>query len=139
MSDQPRQFPHRAESKWQEHPWDTKGRRLAIALLCLAPVFFADMADHVPPVGLAFGRWSLTFAILLLFVAPTLWRERGVIIAEAGRFLILGALGMGVCGVFVYVGADTTTATNPPDAPATLFSVASWVKLLHAPKQLVSH
>lgn len=92
---------------------------MAMALLCFAPVFFATnmltaraMADHVPPVGLAFGRWSLTFAILLFFVAPTLWRERRAILAEAGRFLILGALGMGVCGVFVYVGADTTTATN---------------------------
>ena len=26
--------------------------------------------------------------------------------------LVLGALGMGVCGAFVYIGADTTSATN---------------------------
>lgn len=94
-------------------------RRAAFALLFIAPAMFATnmltaraMADHVPPVALAFGRWGLTLVILLAFVGPTLWRERRAIIAEWWRFLILGALGMGVCGVFVYIGADTTTATN---------------------------
>jgi uncharacterized membrane protein len=94
-------------------------RRAAFALLFIAPAFFATnmltaraMADHVPPVALAFGRWSATLAILLVFVGPTLWRERQVLRAEWRHFLTLGALGMGVCGVFVYIGADTTTATN---------------------------
>jgi drug/metabolite transporter (DMT)-like permease len=94
-------------------------RRAAFALLFIAPAFFATnmltaraMAGHVPPVALAFGRWSATLAILLVFVGPTLWRERQVLRAEWRHFLVLGALGMGVCGVFVYIGADTTTATN---------------------------
>ena len=94
-------------------------RRAAYALLFVAPAMFATnmltaraMADHVPPAALAFGRWSLTLLILLAFVGPALWRERRAVMTEWRRFLILGALGMGVCGVFVYIGADTTTATN---------------------------
>lgn len=94
-------------------------RRAAFALLFIAPAFFATnmltaraMADHVPPVALAFGRWGLTLVILLAFVGPALWRGRRAFRAEWRRFLVLGALGMGVCGVFVYIGADTTTATN---------------------------
>ena len=94
-------------------------RRAALALLFIAPAFFATnmltaraMADHVPPVALAFGRWSVTLLIMLTFVGPHLWHNRRTVVAEWPRYLVLGALGMGVCGVFVYIGADTTTATN---------------------------
>src|SRR3546814_10940149 len=40
------------------------------------------------------------------------WRHRRDILSEWLDVLVLGALGMGVCGAFVYVGADTTSATN---------------------------
>ncbi|MDX1402002.1 MAG: DMT family transporter [Kiloniellales bacterium] len=114
MSDQPRQFP----SKYHASP-APEGRKLALFLLFCAPALFATnmltaraVAADIPPVGLAFGRWTLTLLILLCFVGPVLLRERRVLLEELGQFLLLGALGMGVCGVFVYVAADTTTATN---------------------------
>src|SRR5690606_6720270 len=51
--------------------------------LVLAAVFWAGNAlvaravrDDIPPLSLSFWRWSLALAILLPFVAPTLWRER---------------------------------------------------------------
>src|SRR3546814_5030188 len=40
------------------------------------------------------------------------WRHRRDILSEWLDVLVLGALGMGVCGAFVYVGADTTSATT---------------------------
>jgi drug/metabolite transporter (DMT)-like permease len=90
-----------------------------LALLFLAPSLFASnmliaraTADLVPPVALAFWRWAVTLAIVLPMTAVPLWRSRRALAREWLQFLVLGALGMGVCGAFVYIGADTASATN---------------------------
>ena len=92
-------------------------QRLAYILLAIAPALFASnmltarlVHDLVPPVGLAFWRWAVTF--LLLLVGPQLWRQRRDALAEWKDLLLLGAFGMGVCGAFVYIGAQTTPASN---------------------------
>jgi drug/metabolite transporter (DMT)-like permease len=94
-------------------------RQIALALLFVAPALFASnmlMArathDLIPPVALAFWRWTATLVLLLPFTAGALLRHRRDIAREWRDFAVLGALGMGVCGAFVYIGADTTTATN---------------------------
>ncbi len=93
--------------------------RTAYVLLAVGPALFASnmlvarwTADFFPPVALAFWRWAVTLAILLAFVGPRLWFRRHAILREWRDLVWLGALGMGVCGAFVYIGADTTTATN---------------------------
>jgi len=63
-------------------------------------------------VALAFWRWTFALGLLLPFTATALWRYRSAILREWRDFVILGALGMGACGAFVYIGADTTSATN---------------------------
>lgn len=94
-------------------------RQVAIALLFVAPALFASnmlvaraTAELMPPVALAFWRWAFALAILLPFTAAALWRQREALRREWRDLIVLGALGMGVCGAFVYIGADTTTATN---------------------------
>ena len=94
-------------------------RRIAMVLLFIAPALFASnmlvaraTADIIPPVALAFWRWAVTLAIVLPMTAPVLWRARAALAQEWRQAVVLGALGMGVCGAFVYIGADTTTATN---------------------------
>ncbi len=96
-----------------------EGERTAYVLLTIGPALFASnmlmarwTADTFPPVALAFWRWTVTLAILALFVGPRLWVRRHAIRREWRDLLVLGALGMGACGAFVYIGADTTTATN---------------------------
>ena len=69
-------------------------------------------ADLIPPVALAFFRWVVALLIIAPIGLPRLWRNRRQVRAEALDLIVLGALGMGVCGAFVYIGADTTTATN---------------------------
>jgi len=98
---------------------DRRDRRLALVLLFIAPALFASnmliarwVADAVPPNALDFWRWFTTLALLLPLAGASLWRYRRAAVAEWRDLLPLGALGMGVCGVFVYVGADTTSATN---------------------------
>lgn len=94
-------------------------RQVAFALLLIAPALFCSNMltarathDLFPPVSLAFWRWFCTLLLLMPFTATALWQHRAALRREWLDLLILGALGMGVCGAFVYIGADTTTATN---------------------------
>ncbi len=105
----------RPQTKW----FGLTERQLAMILLFITPALFCSnmltaraVHDIFPPVALAFWRWTATFALLLPFTATALWRYRWTIASEWVDFVILGALGMGVCGAFVYIAADTTSATN---------------------------
>ena len=109
------------EERQESEPLESvaSGETLARVLLFVTPSFFASnmliaraTAELVPPVALAFGRWALALAILLALLGPSVWRARRAIAGEAAELALLGALGMGVCGAFVYIGADSTTATN---------------------------
>ncbi len=114
--------------------------RWATLLLWVVPAFWASnyliarlAADAVHPHALAFGRWALALGLMLPFVGVTLWRQRAAVRAEAGQLLVLGALGMWVCGAWVYVGGQTTTAANIAliyAATPVAIAVAG-VKLLH--------
>ena len=82
-------------------------RQGALILLWIAPALFASnmlmaraMAAALPPVGLAFWRWTAALLFLLPFTAAALWRGRAALRSEWLDFLVLGALGMGVCGAF---------------------------------------
>ena len=61
---------------------------------------------------LALGRWSVAAALLAVFCWREIVAKRAHLRAEALHFLVLGALGMWVCGAFVYIGARSTTAVN---------------------------
>ena len=94
-------------------------RQLALILLFATPALFCSnmltarlVHDIFPPVALAFWRWTLALCLLLPFTATALWRHRYAALKEWRDLFVLGALGMGACGAFVYIGADTTSATN---------------------------
>jgi len=91
--------------------------RIAQLLLWITPALWssnyiiARAADGViAPHALALGRWTLALLLLLPMSAAALasapWRR------EWKQLLLLGALGMWVCGAFVYIGAHTTSAVN---------------------------
>ncbi len=82
------------------------------ALLCSNLIVARAVADIIPPFTLAFTRWLVAVLILLPFICSKLWRYRSVLSAEWKQLLLLGSLGMGICGAFPYLGAKTTTATN---------------------------
>ena len=98
-----------------------RGRQelLAYALLLVAPLMMASnvvigraATEVMPPVGLAFWRWLLALLLMLPLAWQGLWHHRRALGRQWPMILALGALGMGVCGAFVYVGLKTTTATN---------------------------
>jgi drug/metabolite transporter (DMT)-like permease len=94
-------------------------QRIAQLLLWITPALWssnyiiARASDGViAPHALALGRWTLALALLLPLSAGALiagfaqWRR------EWKQMLVLGVLGMWICGAFVYVGAHTTSAIN---------------------------
>lgn len=103
-----------AAGLWERHRYG-----IAVLLLLIVPGMFSvnqltarAVADVFPPFALAFWRWSGAFLVMLCFTGPRLWRQRRVVAAEWPDLLALGFLGMFVCGAIVYLGGQTTTATN---------------------------
>ncbi|WP_343559514.1 DMT family transporter [Kiloniella sp. b19] len=91
-----------------------------LAFLLICPLLMSSnaisakvLAHEVPPSTLALGRWLLSALILLPFVWRPLRDKASTVLRQEWKaLLVLGATGMGVCGAFVYKGAETTTATN---------------------------
>lgn len=66
----------------------------------------------IGPHLLALGRWSIAAAVLVVLARAELWQQRQQIARDWWQYLVLGVLGMLICGAWVYQGARTTTATN---------------------------
>lgn len=94
-------------------------RRTAAWVLWLIPLLWtvnllvARLAPGVvTPHVLALGRWALAAAILLLLSRsewPGIWQ---VLAEHPWRYLTLGACGMWICGAWVYLAAQSTSAMN---------------------------
>jgi drug/metabolite transporter (DMT)-like permease len=115
-------------------------QRLARVLVFVVPALWSSnyliaRAAHgvIHPHALATGRWALALALMLPFVGAGLWRSRAALRRECKQFLLLGALGMWICGAWVYLGAHSTSAANIAliyaATPAAIAVVG--VKLLH--------
>lgn len=96
-----------------------RAARWAPVLLWVVPALWssnyviARAAEGViAPHLLASGRWLLAGLILLPFVGRGLLAQRAVWRSEWKQLLALGALGMWICGAWVYLGGQTTTSTN---------------------------
>ena len=98
---------------------DARRERLALALLWITPALWAVnyiIARKAPgviePYTLAIGRWALAGTLVGLVARQELWRERRALLAVWPQYLVLGVLGMLICGAWVYIGARTTVAMN---------------------------
>ena len=68
--------------------------------------------EFVPPISLAFWRWTVVFLLLLPFTYLSLKKNFHVIKKEYKKLLFLGSMGCGVCGAFPFLAGETTTVTN---------------------------
>ena len=68
--------------------------------------------EYVPPISLAFWRWTLVFLILLPFTYVSLKKNQKIMKKEYKKLFFLGATGCGVCGAFPFLAGQTTTVTN---------------------------
>ena len=96
-----------------------KNNFLAFSLLFIQPIFMASNlivarggVEHVPPISLAFWRWTVVVLILLPFTFSFLIKNSKIIKKEFKKLFFLGAMGCGVCGAFPFLAGETTTVTN---------------------------
>jgi drug/metabolite transporter (DMT)-like permease len=126
-----------------------RGRQLAYVLLFVTPALWSVnylVARWAPgviaPHTLALGRWVVAALVLAAFCAAELRDKRGAIRAEWKQLLVLGALGMWICGAFVYIGGRSTSALNIGllyAASPVLIALASalWLHERLGPRQLI--
>lgn len=95
------------------------GEFMAYLLLVLTVLFWAgnfvlarSMVDVLPPFTMASLRWSLAFLILLPFAYQSLIKERKQILKHWKVVCVLSMFGVAMFNSFIYLGVQTTTATN---------------------------
>ena len=93
--------------------------RLAIALLFITPALWSvnylvarSAPGIIEPHALALLRWLTASVLFALGARSQLWTHRRHIAQDWKRYLVLGALGMWICGAWVYIGGRTTGAVN---------------------------
>ena len=93
--------------------------RLALALLVITPALWAVNAliarkasGVIEPHLLAMLRWLLASGLFFIGAHAEIRAQRRQILADWHRYLVLGALGMWICGAWVYIGGHTTSAAN---------------------------
>jgi drug/metabolite transporter (DMT)-like permease len=87
---------------------------LSITALCWAgnAIVGRLAAGHIPPVTLAFLRWSLAFLIILPFAWNHLARDWPAIRARLGLMVTLSVTGIGVFNTLQYWALEHTQAIN---------------------------
>lgn len=97
----------------------TSHRRIALALLFVTPALWAVNAliarkapGVIEPHLLAMLRWLLASGLFFLGAHAEIWAQRRQVLADWHHYLVLGALGMWICGAWVYIGGHTTSAAN---------------------------
>ena len=83
---------------------DKKNNFLAFSLLFIQPIFMASNlivarggVEYVPPISLAFWRWTVVVILLLPFTFSLLIKNSKIIKKEFKKLFFLGAMGCGVC------------------------------------------
>ena len=66
----------------------------------------------VPPIALAYWRWTGAFLIAVGFAWPYLKRDAPVLMRHWGKMLVLSATGIATYNTMSYIGLTSTTALN---------------------------
>lgn len=96
----------------QSRGWAAAG--LMLSCLCWAgnALVARAVANSIPPMSLAFWRWSLALTILLPFVGRPLWHQRAQIRAAGWRLWLVAGLGIASYNSLLYHAAHSTSAIN---------------------------
>ena len=103
-----------------------------VPLLWSSNYIIARLGDGlIAPHALALGRWGLAALILLPWMGRGLWAQRAVVRREWLHLLVLGFLGMYICGAWVYVAGHSTSSTNIAliyaATPMAIVAASAWL------------
>src|ERR1700760_3338498 len=93
--------------------------RSAWSLLALANLFWAGnivlgrgMVGIVPPIALAYWRWTGAFLVAVGFAWPYLKQDAAILLRHWRMMLLLSATGIATYNTMSYIGLTGTTALN---------------------------
>jgi drug/metabolite transporter (DMT)-like permease len=105
---------------------------MAMAIAAGNPVVGRAVIAEVPPVALTFWRFVAAVAVLALFGAIPLWRQRHLFLRHWKMLLAMGAPGIAGYNAFLYLGVQTTTAINAALITATVpVVVVAMIAVVH--------
>ncbi|HEX3402363.1 MAG TPA: DMT family transporter [Acetobacteraceae bacterium] len=91
----------------------------AWTLLVCANLFWAanivlgrGLAGHVPPIALAYWRWTGAFLVAVGFAWPYLKQDAAILLRHWRMMLLLSATGIATYNTMSYIGLTSTTALN---------------------------
>ena len=91
----------------------------AWTLLVLANLFWAGnivlgrgLAGHVPPIALAYWRWTGAFLFAIGFAWRHLQQDAPILLRHWRLMLLLSATGIAIYNTLAYIGLTSTTALN---------------------------
>lgn len=82
------------------------------ALFSLNMLISRLVAGWLPPVNLTFWRWFLTALFAGALVFPQIQKSLPILRREWPRLLLLGSIGMSLCGLSAYQAGHTTSTAN---------------------------
>jgi drug/metabolite transporter (DMT)-like permease len=71
-----------------------------------------SIAGEIPPIALAFWRWTVAAILIFPLAWPHLRRDLPLMTRSWPIMLLLTALGISIFNTFLYIGAHSTTAIN---------------------------
>lgn len=112
--------------------WATAPLLLALSTLFWSGNFVLGRAviEHIPPVALAFWRWTIAFVLVLVVAWPNIRRDWPVLRAQWKLLALLAFLGVATFNALVYYGLHTTTVSNAVLLQSTmpvLIVLGSWL------------
>lgn len=98
--------------------WSGRGLALGMVLIVTPALFSLNMlisrlvAGWLPPLNMTFWRWLLTALFAGALVVPQILGSLPILRREWRRLLLLGSIGMSVCGLSAYEAGHTTSTAN---------------------------
>ena len=71
-----------------------------------------DLSSSIPPVSIAFWRWTVALIVITPFALKSMIKDWGIIKKHLPYLVITSILGITIFNTLIYIAGRTTTATN---------------------------
>lgn len=117
---------------WKNAAW------LAYLLVLLSTLFWGGnfvlgraMSAEIPPIALAWWRWTLALVIILPFAGSGIWHLRPLLWAHWRYLLLVAFLGVTSFNTLIYMGLQSLPASNATimlsSMPVLILALAWWM------------
>jgi drug/metabolite transporter (DMT)-like permease len=93
----------------------TKGVLFALTatlLWSVNMVIASGIKGHIPPVGLAFWRWTIACVALTPFALRSTLKNKTILLQNKGNLIVTAILGVTIFNTLIYFAGKTTSAIN---------------------------